>query len=318
MDTLAELRIRRFIAYTIAWIVVSIGVNTIERSIRPFTEPSISAVLRLVLFYPVFVLLEWKNLRNARLSNIYARDRSGPGPARLAAVIVAVTASLLAADLASTYLGLAALKTIAPDYLTGLIAHLSEETPRGISRLLVMARTVIYAPVVEELLFRGFFFPRLSRRFGIVAGAVISSLFFAIPHPNIPGAFVFGIVQCILARRTRSLLVPTIVHALNNAIASTMAFLWIDASTLPLEPLRRLALPAAAIAVLSLAALWLSIQRSFARRLDPWPGDRGPDKPEPAREEPIEAYLLSVDVPGPRVVAAPDGREARSRLRGNR
>jgi uncharacterized protein len=61
---------------------------------------------------------------------------------------------------------------------------------------------VIFAPVVEEFVFRWFFFERLfKKRMGFIAGAVLSSLIFAFIHFNIQAFLMImwiGIFNCYL------------------------------------------------------------------------------------------------------------------------
>lgn len=86
----------------------------------------------------------------------------------------------------------------------------------------------IIAPIVEEFFFRGFIFPVLSARVGILAGAVISSLFFGAIHLSLvqcPVLTIFGIVQCRLYVKTGSILYPILLHFLFNSVASLQIFL---------------------------------------------------------------------------------------------
>ncbi len=245
-----------------------------------------------------------------RLSDIYARDRNGPGPALLAVMIIAIIILVMAQDLALACFQLGALGVLRPGFLTEMLARLNQEPPRGSSAVAYAVRVTIVTPIIAELLFRGVFLPRLSRRIGAIGGAVASSLFFAAFHLNMLGAFVFGLVLCSLARRTRSLLVPTLAHMINNAVAVAIDLIAGVNLFLPFDRYRSLALPAVGVAILSLTALWFCLNRFFPGSRAPRPGDKGPDKPEPAGGEPIEAYLLSVDIPGPCAEAEPDGREA--------
>ena len=60
--------------------------------------------------------------------------------------------------------------------------------------------SIIFAPIVEELVFRGVLFNRLKIRTGIIPAMLISSFIFAIGHDfgGIISAFLFGICMCIL------------------------------------------------------------------------------------------------------------------------
>lgn len=64
---------------------------------------------------------------------------------------------------------------------------------------------VIFAPVVEEFVFRWFFFERLfKKRMGLLAGAVLSSLIFAVIHFNVqafPMILWIGLYNCYLMEK---------------------------------------------------------------------------------------------------------------------
>lgn len=81
---------------------------------------------------------------------------------------------------------------------------------------------IVFAPFTEEMLFRGFEFSILGRRFGIVAAAIITSLTFGLAHGQIAVSIVtatLGLYLCYLYTQTKSLWPSIILHAINNTIA---------------------------------------------------------------------------------------------------
>ena len=85
---------------------------------------------------------------------------------------------------------------------------------------------VILAPLLEEMVFRCLLFTRLTKKWGMPSGMIISSLFFGLLHfPFNPiGASLLGIVACVLYVRTRTLWIPIALHAMNNMIAWGIMF----------------------------------------------------------------------------------------------
>src|SRR4051794_12837448 len=83
----------------------------------------------------------------------------------------------------------------------------------------------VTAPVAEELAFRGYLFPALSRWRGPWPAALITAVLFgaahfaALPLVLLPGVAFFGFGACLLFWFTGSLLPGVAVHSLNNAIA---------------------------------------------------------------------------------------------------
>lgn len=90
--------------------------------------------------------------------------------------------------------------------------------------------SIIFAPLLEELVFRGIIFNRLKIRIGIVPAMLISSFLFAIGHDfgGITSAFLFGLCMCILYLKTDNILVPMSVHFINNVVATILELIQID------------------------------------------------------------------------------------------
>lgn len=84
--------------------------------------------------------------------------------------------------------------------------------------------SIVLAPIVEELTFRGVLFNRLKIRAGIIPAMIISSIIFAVGHEvgGITSAFLFGMCMCILYLKTDNILVPMSIHFLNNVFATIM------------------------------------------------------------------------------------------------
>ena len=96
--------------------------------------------------------------------------------------------------------------------------------------LLSAITSIIFAPVLEELVFRGVLFNRLKVRIGIIPAMLISSFLFGIGHDfgGITSAFLFGLCMCILYLKTDNILVPMSVHFINNVVATILELTSID------------------------------------------------------------------------------------------
>jgi membrane protease YdiL (CAAX protease family) len=94
--------------------------------------------------------------------------------------------------------------------------------------VLVTLGVAVTAPLAEEIAFRGYLFPALTRWRGPWLGAAITALLFgaahfaALPVAMLPGAAAFGFGACMLFWFTGSLLPGVAVHSLNNAIVLTV------------------------------------------------------------------------------------------------
>ena len=86
----------------------------------------------------------------------------------------------------------------------------------------------VFAPLVEEIFFRGFFFQGLRARHGWITASLISSAVFAIAHLDlvtlIP-TFVLGNVLAFAYHRTNSVWPGIILHGLVNGFSSCIAYM---------------------------------------------------------------------------------------------
>ena len=87
-----------------------------------------------------------------------------------------------------------------------------------LANVLNFVSLVAVAPILEEIVFRGFLLHRWSHKWNLRTAIIVSSLLFAIVHTDPIGAFAFGVGMCILYLRTQSLYVPILCHAANNLI----------------------------------------------------------------------------------------------------
>lgn len=100
---------------------------------------------------------------------------------------------------------------------------ISEETT-FLQYLLIFVMISFLGPLVEEIIFRGVLIERFGLKYGYTKAVFISSILFGILHVDIIGAFLFGLVLSLIYLKTKSLLLPFLIHAANNAVATVMYF----------------------------------------------------------------------------------------------
>lgn len=97
-----------------------------------------------------------------------------------------------------------------------------------LERLRLSIEACLWAPLFEELAFRGALFGGLRRRLRFLPSALISSALFALAHPyDAVGVLTIGWVGFVLAavyERTRSLWAPILVHLVFNLGQLQFAF----------------------------------------------------------------------------------------------
>lgn len=89
---------------------------------------------------------------------------------------------------------------------------------------------IVVAPVVEEVLFRGFMYRCVRNAFGALVGALTIGVIFGLIHltdsqsaPLVPLLAVLGALMCVVYERTGSLLVPIALHVVNNTVGFAAA-----------------------------------------------------------------------------------------------
>ncbi|HKX23854.1 MAG TPA: type II CAAX endopeptidase family protein [Candidatus Saccharimonadales bacterium] len=100
--------------------------------------------------------------------------------------------------------------------------------PNGYELALIFVALVVLAPLVEEILFRGFLFTAFRRTFGFWLGAIGVSLLFAVAHgqANVGiDVFVLSMFLCYLREKTDSLWPAVALHALKNLVAFIVLFI---------------------------------------------------------------------------------------------
>lgn len=139
-----------------------------------------------------------------------------------AIVVVAISFSL-----STFWLTLFTIEPILPI----LVDFLMEEVPFPTNPFYLFFEILVIsvlAPIVEEFFFRGVILHRIMLKTSMWGGILISSLLFGILHSDIIGAFFFGVIACLLYLRTGNLLLPIMMHILNNTIAVVLSFVPTD------------------------------------------------------------------------------------------
>lgn len=84
----------------------------------------------------------------------------------------------------------------------------------------------IFAPIFEEILFRGIIFKgMINHKVSPFLAILIGGLIFGVAHLNpwqFVGAGFLGMIFCFVYYRTKSLLLPIILHACNNILSYTL------------------------------------------------------------------------------------------------
>lgn len=79
---------------------------------------------------------------------------------------------------------------------------------------------LILCPIIDELIFRNIIFKSISKKFSVGTGIMISSILFAALNTGngIAGAFIFGIINCIIYIKYENIVMPILSSLACNII----------------------------------------------------------------------------------------------------
>jgi membrane protease YdiL (CAAX protease family) len=183
-------------------------------------DPAVGMAADLAMLAWVWTYLRRRQLTLARTFGLVGRRGSAP---RLVGVTLILVALTLAADI---------LVDLAAPGL-GIRGHWSDGFPEDLLwtppwRVAIDSfDAIVWAPVVEELTFRGLLYGTVRRGLGVWPAAVVSALVFVLPHQyGVAGSlsvFWSGILWAVAYERTRSLWPGILAHSANNAISTLWA-----------------------------------------------------------------------------------------------
>lgn len=121
-----------------------------------------------------------------------------------------------------------ALLSLIPGFNVDQPQEIGQEQPQFLwAYVVAFVGLVVFPPVFEELIFRGFMFGALRRQAGFWLSAIITSVAFGLVHgqPNVAAdTFVLSMFLCAVRERTGAIWAPIILHTLKNGLAFTYLF----------------------------------------------------------------------------------------------
>lgn len=132
-------------------------------------------------------------------------------------MIVSVAVMLVLSSLTLPGLDLEQVQHVGFDNLSGVVEYTA-----------AFLALVVFAPLFEEIIFRGYLFGRLRRLNGFWVSAVFTSLTFGLLHMQFNvgvDVFVLSIFLCFLREKFDSIWPGVLVHALKNSLAYTLLFI---------------------------------------------------------------------------------------------
>lgn len=205
-------------------IALSAGFSVIASftSLKP-TDP-IWATLVYIGLFGLLSLLSWQRLRQLHVNPQHIIGQWQP-PNWFG--IVGLVIALMLFSLGAFQLSVFGLSFLNPELVNNILQQtLADAAPESAApvafTVLNGVSIVLVAPIAEEFIFRGILLQRWAVKWNLQVALVASSVLFGMLHLNVVGLSMFGFVMGLLYIRTRSLFVPIVYHALNNALALSM------------------------------------------------------------------------------------------------
>jgi membrane protease YdiL (CAAX protease family) len=170
----------------------------------------------LVKYFVIIILLKWFSTKtNEENSKHYLSPRSF---AYTALVIIAFRMIF------DNSLSLWIIDIPMPDFINDAFEELA------VSPIILVISVAIVAPIYEEIVFRGIFLKGMAKKMNPAIALVVSALFFALVHLNIPqgiNAFLLGLVIGTIYLKTESIYLCIFAHFVNNVLAITVSSMYI-------------------------------------------------------------------------------------------
>jgi uncharacterized protein len=159
--------------------------------------------------------------------------------------------------------------------------------------------------ISEELWCRGFLGRGLLARYGIVAGVILTSIFFGLLHGSLSyaiGTACMGAALHFIYLTTRSLLVPMLLHCLNNSLSMLLVMGDLNVPNVdPDTPPRLMYLGSACLVAAVFYALYVS--RGRLRDVTGAPPRWQPPFPSVALPPPESGTVVAHEAPSPVAIA---------------
>ena len=178
----------------------------------------------LVMFVPLWPLLRgvsWRELREAlgwHRGQGVAREM-GAGVLGYLAGLPVVALALLATFILTRLLKSSASHPISDEVLNGGVWI----------RVFLVVLAAVWAPVIEETIFRGALYQHVRSWAGVVGGVLITGFIFAVIHPQgvigLPMLMALGCNFAVMREWRGSLIASMVGHAMNNAMVTTILIL---------------------------------------------------------------------------------------------
>ena len=219
-ETYAHVRVRRVILVVILGVVVVLGFG--GRLWPDGEDHNLEFAVLELMAYGCIGLFLW----NFWGQNFTVKEIFGSWPNRRDAwIYLTLGIPMVGVAFLGIYLLFWPLSYVAPTFVSEWLLDTSPPTYIGSYSLeaiqvngLIAFNSTLLAPIVEEVVFRGFILHRWCKKYGEKKAIVLSSILFGVLHSDMLGGVVFAVIVSVVCLRTKSLVGPILIHIGNNSV----------------------------------------------------------------------------------------------------
>lgn len=213
-----EIKIRHLVfIYIIDMIVlILISIFILLKSDGEISGSNMNIVCLLSVIFVLCMLISRLNISKEKIKNLYADFKDKFDTKEVIYILILLTCLNIGGANIITDI----IYSISPNLANDFI----KDSPLTINSIkdyfICFFISVILSPIVDEITFRNVLFKRLSKKFNVYVGVIVSSAIFTAFNicPEIMGVLALGIINCILYLKFENILIPILINIANSFI----------------------------------------------------------------------------------------------------
>ncbi|MGK0467682.1 lysostaphin resistance A-like protein [Clostridium sp.] len=171
----------------------------------------------MVKYYVIIVLLKWLGNK--------AHNKKPKQPLSIMSFVYVALMIVAFRIIFDNSLNLLISKMVMPNFINEVFLE------QYVSPIILILSILVVAPIYEEIIFRGILLKGMANKINSNIALVISALFFAVVHFNVPqgiNAFLLGLIIGSIYLKSNSIYLGIFTHFVNNFLAITLSSVFVE------------------------------------------------------------------------------------------